>query len=171
MCIWREVGVEAEGGAGGQEQVQWRKLTALLQSAGTSVQLILMCRCGIKSCQAPCDWLHKANATHVRRAQVQLSKLTASFQSVSEDLRRRFVVDGEPLLDPDSIGSSPVFASSLRRTTGFAVTQRPLTMASSGAPPAACLHAMSGSGAEGKVSAQCSSVHLFALRQLYSRYP
>ncbi|KAK9845894.1 hypothetical protein WJX81_005399 [Elliptochloris bilobata] len=63
--------------------------------------------------------------------QVQLEKLTSSFQSVSEDLRRRFVVDGEPLLDPDSIGSSPVLASSLRRTTGFAVVPRPVTMASS----------------------------------------
>ena len=108
---------------------------------------------------------------HVRRAQVQLSKLTASFQSVSEDLRRRFVVDGEPLLDPDSIGSSPVFASSLRRTTGFAVTQRPVTMASSGAPPAACLHAMSGSGVEGKISAPCPLMHLFAPCQLYIRCP
>lgn len=68
-------------------------------------------------------------------AQVQLEKLTASFQNVSEDLRRRFVVDGEPLLDSDSIGSSPVLASSLRRTTGFAVTTpRAASMASSGTP-------------------------------------
>ena len=63
--------------------------------------------------------------------QVQLAKLTASFQSISEDLRRRFVVDGEPLLESDSIGSSPVLASSLRRTTGFAVPP----LASSGARP------------------------------------
>ena len=68
------------------------------------------------------------------KTQVQLEKLTASFQNVSEDLRRRFVVDGEPLLDSDSIGSSPVLSSSLRRTTGFAVsTPRAASMASSGA--------------------------------------
>ena len=76
---------------------------------------------------------------------MQLEKLTASFQNVSEDLRRRFVVDGEPLLDSDSIGSSPVLASSLRRTTGFAVTPRAVTLASSGAP--AWLGAARGSGA------------------------
>ena len=59
------------------------------------------------------------------RVQVQLEKLTASFQCVTEDLRRRFMVDGEPLLHENSIGSSPVLASSVRRVAGFDVPDRP----------------------------------------------
>ena len=56
---------------------------------------------------------------------MQLEKLTASFQCVTEDLRRRFMVDGEPLLHENSIGSSPVLASSIRRVAGFDVPDRP----------------------------------------------
>ena len=52
---------------------------------------------------------------------MQLAKLTASFQNVTEDLRRRFVVDGEPLFDEGVGGRSPVLAHSFRRTTGFSM--------------------------------------------------
>ena len=57
--------------------------------------------------------------------QLQLEKLTAAFQCVTEDLRRQFMVDGEPLLHEDSIGSSPVLASSFRRQIGFSAPERP----------------------------------------------
>ena len=60
--------------------------------------------------------------------QLQLEKLTASFQCVTEDLRRQFMVDGEPLLHENSIGSSPILSSSFRRTTGFNIP----TMSTSG---------------------------------------
>ncbi len=55
---------------------------------------------------------------------MQLEKLTASFQCVTEDLRRQFMVDGEPLLHENSIGSSPILSSSFRRTTGFNIPDR-----------------------------------------------
>jgi hypothetical protein len=64
---------------------------------------------------------------------VQLEKLTASFQCVTEDLRRRFMVDGEPLLHENSIGSSPVLSNSFRRISGFNVPERPLQLSTSGA--------------------------------------
>lgn len=35
------------------------------------------------------------------------------------------MVDGEPLLHEDSIGSSPVLSSSFRRTIGFSAPERP----------------------------------------------
>ena len=66
---------------------------------------------------------------------MQLEKLTASFQCVTEDLRRRFMVDGEPLLHENSIGSSPVLSSSFRRISGFTVPERPLQLSTSGARP------------------------------------
>lgn len=74
------------------------------------------------------SWLHR---------QLQLEKLTASFQYVTEDLRRQFMVDGEPLLHENSIGSSPILASSFRRTTGFTVPDKP-PMSTSGALPLCC---------------------------------
>ena len=63
--------------------------------------------------------------------QIQLEKLTASFQSVTEDVRRRFVVDGEPLLEEGLEGRSPILGASFSRTTGFSIPSRP-TLASSG---------------------------------------
>ena len=41
-------------------------------------------------------------------AQVQLERLTASFQNVTEDMRQRFVVDGQTMLDESIIGTSPI---------------------------------------------------------------
>lgn len=65
--------------------------------------------------------------------QIQLEKATASFQSVTEDLRRRFAVDGEPLLEEGVEGKSPMLgASFFNRTTGFAVPQK--AVISSSAP-------------------------------------
>ncbi|KAK9815690.1 hypothetical protein WJX72_008170 [[Myrmecia] bisecta] len=72
------------------------------------------------------------DGTYIARSyieQVQLEKLTASFQNVTDDLKKRFIVEGESLLDESVIGSSPRVGS-FKRTTGFAVPQRP-TMASS----------------------------------------
>lgn len=40
--------------------------------------------------------------------QVQLERLTASFQNVTEDMRQRFVVDGQTMLDESIIGTSPI---------------------------------------------------------------
>ena len=71
--------------------------------------------------------------------QLQLEKLTASFQYVTEDLRRRFMVDGEPLLHENSIGSSPILASSFRRTTGFSIPDC-VAMSTSGALPCVSHH-------------------------------
>lgn len=59
--------------------------------------------------------------TYIARSyieQIQLAKLTASFQNVTADLRRRFVVDGEPLLDEHSLGASPRIESH-RLISGF----------------------------------------------------
>ena len=79
--------------------------------------------------------------------QVQLEKLTETFQTVTEDLKQRFAVNGESLVDETNIvGSSPMSAgnSPFRTFTGsggfssqhgFAMHQRP-TMAYSGAPAA-----------------------------------
>lgn len=66
--------------------------------------------------------------------QIQLEKLTASFQSVPEDLRQHFSVDGEPMLDDSPLGKSPVLRPAFRRTTGFALPERP-SLASSGELP------------------------------------
>ncbi len=58
---------------------------------------------------------------------VQLENLTQSFQTVTEDLRRRFAVNGEPLLDEGQLvgsfsrGSSPAMGS-FSRTIGFNMT-------------------------------------------------
>lgn len=73
--------------------------------------------------------------------QLQLEKLTASFQCVTEDLRRQFMVDGEPLLHENSIGSSPILASSFRRTTGFNIPDRN-QLSSSGLNTLKSLHCM-----------------------------
>jgi hypothetical protein len=70
--------------------------------------------------------------------QLQLEKLTASFQYVTEDLRRQFMVDGEPLLHESSIGSSPILSSSFRRTTGFSVPEKPSLSSSGVRPPPIC---------------------------------
>lgn len=43
-----------------------------------------------------------------RQLQVQLEQLTASFQNVTEDMRQRFVVDGQTMLDESIIGTSPI---------------------------------------------------------------
>lgn len=40
--------------------------------------------------------------------QVQLEQLTASFQNVTDDMRQRFVVDGQTVLDESIIGTSPI---------------------------------------------------------------
>ncbi|KAL6785836.1 CMPK1 [Auxenochlorella protothecoides x Auxenochlorella symbiontica] len=56
---------------------------------------------------------------------VQIENLTTSFQTVTEDLKRRFKVSGEPLDGPGllgssfSHGSSPLASGSFRRTLGF----------------------------------------------------
>lgn len=42
--------------------------------------------------------------------QVQLENLTSSFQSVTEDLKKRFAVNGEPLIDESVVGSFQVRA-------------------------------------------------------------
>ena len=51
--------------------------------------------------------------------QVQLEQLTASFQNVTDDMRQRFVVDGQTVLDESIIGTSPIgsFRSSSLRTS------------------------------------------------------
>lgn len=43
-----------------------------------------------------------------RHLQVQLEQLTASFQNVTEDMRQRFAVDGQTVLDESIIGTSPI---------------------------------------------------------------
>lgn len=43
-----------------------------------------------------------------RQLQVQLEQLTASFQNVTEDMRQRFAVDGQTVLDESIIGTSPI---------------------------------------------------------------
>ena len=79
--------------------------------------------------------------------QVQLEKLTETFQTVTEDLKRRFAVNGESLVDETNIsGSSPMSAgnSPFRHGSnggsggfavqrGFALPQQRPTLASSGA--------------------------------------
>lgn len=82
-----------------------------------------------------------------RGVQVQLEKLTEAFQTVTEDLKRRFAVNGESLVDESNvIGSSPMSAgnSPFRSISGsgafdsqrgFSMLQRP-SLASSGASPA-----------------------------------
>lgn len=52
----------------------------------------------------PCGWLncrtsHTLSCTTCVAKQVQLEKLTEQFQTVTEDMRRRFAVDGEPLVN------------------------------------------------------------------------
>lgn len=39
---------------------------------------------------------------------MQLERLTASFQNVTDDMRQRFVVDGQTVLDDTLIGTSPI---------------------------------------------------------------
>lgn len=66
--------------------------------------------------------------------QVQLEKLTEQFQVVTEDMRRRFAVDGEPMVNAGHVSaSSPLAtaASPLRtasagffRQTGFAPSEQ-----------------------------------------------
>lgn len=83
------------------------------------------------------------DGTYIARSyieQIQLAKLTASFQNVTADLRRRFVVDGEPLLDEHSLGASPRIESH-RLISGF--SPKRLTEAASGplsTSGKACMH-------------------------------
>ncbi|CAL8463321.1 g2855 [Coccomyxa elongata] len=100
--------------------------------------------------------------TYIARSyieQLQLEKLTASFQCVTEDLRRQFMVDGEPLLHENSIGSSPILASSFRRTTGFNIPDR--NQLSSSAPHGNGVHAGK-AGRNGKQSGSCNSSGLLS---------
>ncbi|KAK9917284.1 hypothetical protein WJX75_002761 [Coccomyxa subellipsoidea] len=100
--------------------------------------------------------------TYIARSyieQLQLEKLTASFQYVTEDLRRRFMVDGEPLLHENSIGSSPILSSSFRRTTGFSIPDR--VAMSTSAPLANGVH-MGKLGRNGKQSGSCNSSGLLS---------
>lgn len=51
------------------------------------------------------------DGTYIARSyieQVQLEQLTASFQNVTDDMRQRFVVDGQTVLDESIIGTSPI---------------------------------------------------------------
>ena len=66
--------------------------------------------------------------------QIQLEKLTASFQEMPDDLRQHFAVDGEPMLGESPLGMSPALRPAFRRTTGFALPERP-SLSSSGAQP------------------------------------
>ena len=77
------------------------------------------------ACLALCLHVLAKGCSTATVVQLQLEKLTAAFQCVTEDLRRQFMVDGEPLLHEDSIGSSPVLASSFRRQIGFSAPERP----------------------------------------------
>ena len=91
----------------------WGKSAALARSRLPGAMLQV---CSSSDCCA-----HTAAAP----VQLQLEKLTAAFQCVTEDLRRQFMVDGEPLLHENSIGSSPVLSSSFRRQIGFSAPERP----------------------------------------------
>lgn len=88
---------------------------------------------------------------------VQLENLTQSFQIVTEDLKRKFAVNGEPLIDEGAIvgsfsrGSSPQVGS-YKRQMGFALAnalQRP-TLASSA--PSSVLKARPSSASSGLLS-------------------
>ena len=51
------------------------------------------------------------DGTYIARSyieQVQLEQLTASFQNVTEDMRQRFAVDGQTVLDESIVGTSPI---------------------------------------------------------------
>ena len=64
--------------------------------------------------------------------QIQLEKLTEVFQTVPDDLRQHFSVDGEQGLDDSPFGKSPSLSPRfIPRTTGFSLPERP-TLASSG---------------------------------------
>ncbi|KAI8104527.1 hypothetical protein M9434_003082 [Picochlorum sp. BPE23] len=75
---------------------------------------------------------------------IQLENLTQEFLTVSEDLKRRFAVNGEPLTDELvgslSKGSSPLISGSsflggsYTKTTGFHVSSPPMNLVSSSAP-------------------------------------
>ncbi len=72
------------------------------------------------------------DGTYIARSyieQIQLAKLTASFQNVTADLRRRFVVDGEPLLDEHSLGASPRIESH-RLNSGFSPSKHRSSLSS-----------------------------------------
>ncbi|KAL4451982.1 hypothetical protein ABPG75_007644 [Micractinium tetrahymenae] len=68
---------------------------------------------------------------------VQIGHLTESFQTVTEDLKRRFAVNGEPLIDESVVGSlsrgaSPHWSNgSFRRQTGFQLPPGALQLSSS----------------------------------------
>mmetsp|Transcript_11150 Transcript_11150/g.33431 ORF Transcript_11150/g.33431 Transcript_11150/m.33431 type:complete len:669 (+) Transcript_11150:244-2250(+) len=76
--------------------------------------------------------------------QVQLERLTAQFQTVTEDMRRRFAVDGEPLVSaghvsassPLAVSPSPLRASSavFRKQTGFSPAYRSVAASAPTAP-------------------------------------
>lgn len=70
-------------------------------------------------------------------AQIQLQKLTSSFQSVTEDMKRRFAVAGEPLIEEAGPGGKSPRLGSFYRQTDFVIPTRP-TLASSGMRAVIC---------------------------------
>ncbi|PRW57239.1 Uridine-cytidine kinase C [Chlorella sorokiniana] len=90
---------------------------------------------------------------------VQIGHLTESFQTVTEDLKRRFAVNGEPLIDESVVGSlsrgaSPHWSSgSFKRQTGFQLPPGALQLSSSA--PSSAMHiarppSASGGGSGGR---------------------
>ncbi len=75
---------------------------------------------------------------------MQLERLTEQFQTVTEDMRRRFAVDGEPFVSaghvsassPLAMSPSPLRASSavFRKHAGFSPAHRSVA-GSGGQPP------------------------------------
>ncbi|KAL4857135.1 Uridine-cytidine kinase C [Chlorella vulgaris] len=77
---------------------------------------------------------------------VQIGNLTESFQTVTEDLKRRFAVNGEPLIDETVVGSlsrgtSPHWTNSaFQRQTGFQLPDGALLSSSA---PSTAMHLIS----------------------------
>lgn len=91
--------------------------------------------------------------------QVQLEKLTATFQKVPEDLRHHFSVDGEQILEDGAFGKSPSLSPRFGRTTGFSLPDRP-TMASSAPVSVTKLHRTDSNGSQvnGLISQQLRGI-------------
>lgn len=102
---------------------------------------------------------------------MQLEKLTASFQCVTEDLRRQFMVDGEPLLHENSIGSSPILASSFRRTTGFNIPDRNQLSSSGQKTPTSQTLAFNELGIRLSLRARRLSAGMLSQHQCFSAFP
>lgn len=102
------------------------------------------------------------DGTYIPRSyieQVQLEKLTATFQKVPEDLRHHFSVDGEQILEDGGFGKSPSLSPRFGRTTGFSLPDRP-TMASSAPVSVTKLHRSDSNGSQvnGLISQQLRAV-------------